>query len=187
MRVQHHREFNTRRRTLRELEHSMPGRRIKHFGTGERNNNARVNKKTQPDSQENELLLEERICLGQGNVENIYLYINRMGEICTSLLRIKGVSVGVVAWEVGGTVVTPPIDPSRVKHCVGDSKGFPQMAELGQIIEMGYLSEQKSAHDLNKALEDGNHRSLSNHLPAVWNKIFQDTRRNRCWVINQQQ
>ena len=37
--------------------------------------------------------------------------------------------------------------------------------------------------DLERALQYGNHRSAAEHLPAIWKKIGEDVRRQKCLVI----
>lgn len=60
--------------------------------------------------------------------------------------------VGDVARSLGGSLVTPPVDPSDIKRHFGDLKGFPQIAKLLAMIFGGYLWLQHCQKLISKLL-----------------------------------
>lgn len=89
--------------------------------------------------------------------------------------------------ESAALLVSPPLKPNDVKEYFGDKKGFPEIEKLMEIVGEGasaptYRSEQNLA----KALEYGNRRSVDDHLPQVWEKLFEDVRRHRCILLKKQ-
>ena len=92
--------------------------------------------------------------------------------------------VGDVARSVGGSLVAPAIDPIHVQRDFGDLKGFGAVDELVLIVAGGVpLNAVTTGADLERALQYGNHHSVSEHLPAIWKKIGEDVRRQKCLVI----
>lgn len=58
------------------------------------------------------------------------------------------------------------------------------MAEPLEIVTLWALATLlQTRHDLKKPLEYGNHSSIRDHLPLVWEKLFEDVRRNCCLVF----
>jgi len=111
--------------------------------------------------------------------------INQLATIGTELLKTNNGSIGDVAKGIGGTLVSPPLNVSDVKHYFGVVKKFPMISELLHIIEKGVpVKTSQSKYDLEKALKYGNHRSIQEHLPRVWKKIIEDVKRNRCLVFH---
>ena len=59
----------------------------------------------------------------------------------------------------------------------GDLKEFGTVDELVRIVTEGVpVHAAATGADLGRALQYGNHPSVNEHLPAVWNKIGEDDR-----------
>lgn len=105
--------------------------------------------------------------------------IKNIASIGTKLAHLHMGNLGQVVQALGGprrpsaaldgTRVSPPVSLSDVQHYVGDMKSFPRVLELMKILKHGLSVNTKySKHDLEKALQYGNHRSIEEHLPIVW-------------------
>ena len=82
-------------------------------------------------------------------------------------------------------MVSPPLDVRGVEQYFGTTKSFPAIDDLLYIVANGVPARPASYEpDLAKALRYGNHRSVEEHLPKIWEKLFDDVRRNRCLVMN---
>ena len=58
------------------------------------------------------------------------------------------------------------------------------MDELVSIVTAGVpVNAVMSGVDLERALQYGNHRSVSEHLLTIWKTIGEDVRRQKCSVI----
>ena len=111
----------------------------------------------------------------------------RMAHLCTKMMTNNQGVVGDVARSLGGSLVTPPVDPSDIKSHFGDRKGFPQIGELLTIISGGVPVVTAPAKiDLTAALRHGNHPSAAKHMPLIWKKIADDVRRQRCLIIDRE-
>ena len=81
--------------------------------------------------------------------------------------------------------MSPPLDVRGVEQYFGNIKRFPVIDDLLETIANGVPARTtRSGPDLAKALQYGNHRSVEEHLPKTWAKLFHDVRRNRCLVMN---
>ena len=110
--------------------------------------------------------------------------IYEMADTCTHLARLNGGRIGDVARGIGGTLVSPPLNVSDVKRYFGDVKKFPQVDDILRVVQHGVPAETKQSQaDLKTALEYGNHRTIQDHLPQIWEKLADDVRRNRCLVF----
>ena len=110
--------------------------------------------------------------------------IYEMADTCTHLARLNGGRIGDVARGIGGTLVSPPLNVSDVNRYFGDVKKFPQVDDLLRVVQHGVPAKTKQSQaDLKTALEYGNHRTIQDHLPQIWEKLADDVRRNRCLVI----
>ena len=68
-------------------------------------------------------------------------------------------------------MVAPPIDPAHIQRYFGDLKGFGAVDELVMIVTGGMpVNAVASGADLRRALQCGNHSSVTEHLPAIWKK-----------------
>ena len=45
------------------------------------------------------------------------------------------------------------------------------------------MNAEATRAELGQALQDGNHRSAYEHLPAIWTKLGEDVRREKCLVV----
>ena len=113
--------------------------------------------------------------------------IYEMADTCTHLARLNGGIIGDVARGIGGTLVSPPSNVSDVKRYFGDVKKLPQVDDLLRVLQHGVPAETKQSQaDLKTALEYGNHRTIQDHLPQIWEKLADDVGRNRCLVFKKE-
>ena len=99
-------------------------------------------------------------------------------------MRDKRSVVGDVARATAGSLVAPPIDPVHIQRCFGGLKGFGAVDELVMILtEWAPVHAAATGVDIEHALQYGNHPSVNEHLPAVWEKIDEYVRRQKCLVI----
>ena len=69
----------------------------------------------------------------------------------------------------------PPIDPVHIRRYFGDLNGFGAVDELVTIATGGVpVHASATGVDLERALQYGNHPSVNDHLPVVWEKIGED-------------
>ena len=81
--------------------------------------------------------------------------------------------------------MSPPLNVRGVEQYFGTTKRFPAIDDLLEIVANGVTARTASSEpDLAKTLKYGNHRSVEEHLPKIWEKVFDDVRRNRCLVMN---
>ena len=112
--------------------------------------------------------------------EDVY----KLARICTTMMRDNRGVGGEVSRAGGGALVTPTIDPTHIQRYFGDVKGFGAVDELVSIVTRGVpVNAVMCGVDLERALQYRNHRSVSDHLPAIWEKIGEDARRQKCLVI----
>ena len=79
----------------------------------------------------------------------------------------------------------PPLDVRGVEQYLRTTKRFPAIDDLLEIVANGVPARTASSGpDLAKALLYGNHRSVEEQLPKVWERLFDVVRRNRCLVTN---
>ena len=110
--------------------------------------------------------------------------MSELANTCTQVVRLHGGKLGDVAKGIGGTLVSPPLDVRGVERCFGSIKRFPAIDDLIEIVAIGVPARTtRSEPDLAKALQYGNHRSVEEHLPKIWGKLFDDVKRNRCLVM----
>ena len=84
------------------------------------------------------------------------------------MMRDKRGVVGDVARAIGGFLVAPPIDPIHIRRYVGGFKGFGAVEELVTIVTGGVpVNAVATGADLERALQYGNRRSATEHLPAI--------------------
>lgn len=89
-----------------------------------------------------------------------------------------------MAKKLGGTLVSPPINLTEVQPHFGDHKRFPKVLELLSILKHGVpVSTEDSKTDLEKSLPYGNHKTIQNHMPLVWEKLAEDIVRDNCIVL----
>ena len=94
-----------------------------------------------------------------------------LANICTTMMRQKRGVVGDVARAIGGSLITQPIDPTQIQREFGDLKGFGAVDELVTMVTGRVaVNAADTDVDLERALPYGNHRSVSEHLPAMWKK-----------------
>ena len=92
--------------------------------------------------------------------------------------------MGNVAVGIGGTLVSP-LSVDQVKRYFGDVRGFPEIDELISIIQNGVLvNSTVTNRDPTRAVQYGNHSGVREHMDLVWEKLFDDIRRNREVVFN---
>ena len=95
----------------------------------------------------------------------------KLANTCTAMIRRKQGVVGDVARLIGGSLVAPPIDPVYIQRYFGDLKGFGAVDELVMIGTEGVpVNAVASEADLERALQYGNHSSVTEHLAAIWGK-----------------
>lgn len=76
--------------------------------------------------------------------------------------------------------MSPALNSNNIARYFGDDKKFPGISELVQIIKHGVpVKCAPSQAEFNAALAYGNHPSIDNHLPQVWDKHCNNVRRNR--------
>ena len=76
--------------------------------------------------------------------------------------------MGDVARAKGGSLVAPPIDPRHLRRYFGDLKGFGAVGKLVTIVTEGVpVDAVATSVDLERALQYGNHRSVTEHLTAI--------------------
>ena len=113
--------------------------------------------------------------------QNIVLRMARTG---TELVLLNDGRVGDVATGIGGTLVLPPLNVDDIKHHFGEVKGFPGILDLVEITQHGVrVVTSSTPTDPRQALQYGNHSSVQEHRPTVWETLREDIRRNRCLVF----
>ena len=109
--------------------------------------------------------------------------VRRMARTGTELVLLNDGRMGDVVTGIGGTLVLLPLNVDDVKHHFGDVKGFPGISVLVDLIKHGVpVVTSATPTDPRKALQYGNHSSVQEHMPTVWEKLCEDVRRNRCLV-----
>ena len=92
--------------------------------------------------------------------------------------------MGDVARSVGGALVAFPVDPAQIQRYFGDQKGLEDVDKLITIVTGGVpVPAAATRVELTHALQYGNHRSALAHLPAIWEKLGEDVRREKSLVI----
>ena len=87
-------------------------------------------------------------------------------------------------WNRGRTVVSSPFSVGQVKHYFGNVKGVPAITELVDIIKNGVPVKTSVANlDPTREMQHGNHSTVVEHMDLVWEKLFEDIRRNRVLLI----
>ena len=118
------------------------------------------------------------------NLKDKQNIVRRMARTGTELVLLNNGRVGDVATGLGCTLVLPPLNVDDVKHHFGKVKGFSGIADLVKIIKHGVpVATLATPTDPQQALQCGNHSSVQEHMPAVWEKLCEDVRRNRCLVF----
>ena len=90
-----------------------------------------------------------------------------------------------VALAIAGSLVAPPIYPVHLQRYFGGLKVFGAVDELVTIVTVGAPCTRRcDGANLERALQYGNHPSVNEHLPVVWEKnIGEGVRRQKCVVI----
>ena len=100
-----------------------------------------------------------------------------LANICITVMRDTLGAVGDVARAIGQSLVAPPIDSVQIRRYFGGFKGFETVDEIVWIVTEGVpVHAAGMGADLERAFQYGNHPSVNEHLPAVWNKIGEDDR-----------
>ena len=100
------------------------------------------------------------------------------------MISAHGGAVGEVARSMGGVLAVPPVDPTQIRQYFGDIKGFRDIDELITILTSGVpVPVTASRAELDRAIQYGNHSSAIEQLPAIWEKLGDDVRREKCLVI----
>ena len=104
-------------------------------------------------------------------------------DTCTAIIQEKQRVVGHEAQLIGGSLVVPPIDKrthSTLQRYFGDIKGFGAVDELVMIVTGGVsVNAVAFGADLERALQYGNHSSVTENLSAIWENIGDDVRRQK--------
>ena len=104
-----------------------------------------------------------------------------LANVCITMMREKRGVVGDVARAIGRSLIVSPIDPTHIQRYFGDLKGFGAVDELVTMVTGGVpVNAADTEVDLECTLQYGNHRGVSEHLPAIWKKIGEDVRRQKC-------
>ena len=83
--------------------------------------------------------------------------------------------------------MSPPLPVGQVEHYFGNIKGFPAITELVDIIKNGVPVKTSVTNlDPTKALRYGRHNAVVEHIDLVWEKLFEDIRRNRVLVFDRE-
>ena len=116
--------------------------------------------------------------------EKIAELLYKLANTCTAMIRREQKVVGDVARLIGGSLVAPPIDPVHIQHCFGGLKRFRAVDELVMTVTGGVpVNAVASGADLERAIQYGNHSSVTEYLPEIWKNIGEDVRRQKCLVI----
>ena len=110
--------------------------------------------------------------------------LHKLANTGMVMIREKQEVVADVARLIGGSLIAPPIDPVHIQCYFGGLKGFGAVDELVMIVTGGVMvNAVASGADLERVLQYGNHSSVTENLPAIWEKIGEDVRRQKCLVI----
>ena len=105
----------------------------------------------------------------------------KLADIGTNLARQYSGAVGDVARALGGSLVPPPVDAAHIQRYFGDVKGFGAIDELVTIVTNGVpVKAAPRGSGVDRVLQYGSHRSAAEHLPAIWRKLSEDVRRQKC-------
>ena len=95
----------------------------------------------------------------------------KLANTCTAMIREKHGVVGDVARLIEGSLIASPIDPVHIQRHFGDLKGFGAVDELAMKVTGGVpVNAVTSGADPKRALQYGNHSSVTENLTAVWKK-----------------
>lgn len=101
------------------------------------------------------------------------------------LLKMNQGKLGDVAREIGGTLVSPPLNLNDVERHFGSKMQFPDIPNLIDIVDKGVPAKtHDNAPDLTSSLRYGNHATIDAHMDVVWEKLIDDVQQNRCLVFN---
>ena len=121
------------------------------------------------------------------NLKDKHNIVRRMARTGTELVLLNDGRVGDVATGLGGTLVLPPLNVDDVKHHFGKVRGFPWISDLVETIKHGVpVVTSATPTDPRQALQYGNHSSVQEYMPTVWEKLCEDVRRNRCLVFTRE-
>ena len=111
----------------------------------------------------------------------------KLAHICTTMIRDNRRVVRGVARALEGSLVAAPTDPTHIQRYFGDLKGCRAVDELVSIVTGGVsVNAVTAGADLERASQYGNHRNVSEHLPAVWKKTGEDVRRQKWEDVRRQ-
>ena len=81
--------------------------------------------------------------------------------------------------------MSPPLAVDLVEHYFGRVKGFPAMTELIDIMK-NYVPVKTAVTNLDasRAIRYGNDSPVYEHIDLVWEKLYEEVRRNRVLVFN---
>lgn len=94
--------------------------------------------------------------------------IHELANVGSQLLKTNKGELGDVEREIGGTLMSPPLDLNDVKRHFGSQKRFPDIANLINIVDKGVPAKTlESTPDLACSLRYGNHATIEAHMDAV--------------------
>ena len=95
----------------------------------------------------------------------------KLANTCTAMIAEKQGIVGDIARLIGGALVASPIGPVHIQRYFGYLNRFGAVDGLVMIVTGGVpVNAVASDADLERALQYGNHNSVTEHLPVIWDK-----------------
>lgn len=85
---------------------------------------------------------------------------------------------------MGGALEAPPADATEIQRYFGNLKGFGAIDELITMVtrEVPVKAAPPGA-PLDRVFQYCNHTSATQHLPAIWKKLGEDARRQKCYAM----
>lgn len=102
----------------------------------------------------------------------------------SALFRRYGGSVGVLVRSVGPRYFAPHVSTTRAQSHFGDSKVFPKIQQLPQVLSPGALVEVKAGGCLEAEVANGNHPSINPKAEKIVDNIVSDVAMGRALVFD---
>ena len=99
----------------------------------------------------------------------------KLANACTAMIPEKQGVVGDIAPLIGELLVASTTDPVHIQRYFGGLKGFGTVDELVMIVTGGVpVKVVASEAGIERTLQYGNHSSVTEHLPAIHEKIGEE-------------
>ena len=102
----------------------------------------------------------------------------RLAGLCTDRARCKRGAVRDVTTALGGSLIAPPVDATKIQRYFGEIKAFGAIDKLITIVTKGVpVQAVRLRRGLERSLLYGNPRSVAGYMPVIWDNLCEDARR----------